>query len=259
MAKGLARFEEFAEKLVEGAFKRLRGRWLEPVEMAHQLSRAMEDNRTIGAGKIFVPNVYRVGLHPETFQQFVSFKEPLEQELASYLAEEAEIRGFEFVGRPHVVITVETGVSRGRLTIAAELAGEASPPVNRIDATQAILTDELRGVKATAPPSPREQLQLVIDQRIIPLDRPPISIGRSLDNDVILQDATVSRRHAQMVFRHGRWLLRDLHSTHGTQVNGHPVEECVLRPGDTITFGGVVVRVQAPPDAEPPPEPERAP
>ncbi len=203
--------------------------------------------------------MHRVGLHPETFQQFVSFKETLEQELASYLAEEAETRGFEFVGRPHVVITAETGVSRGRLTIAAELAGEAFPPADKIDTTQAIRTDELRGAKTAEPPRLREPLQLVIDRRIIPLNQPPISIGRSLDNDVIIQDATVSRRHAQIVFRHGRWLLRDRHSTHGTRVNGHPIEECVLRAGDTITFGDVIVRVQAPPDADPPPEPERTP
>lgn len=245
MATGLARFESFAEKLVEGAFEHLGGRRLEPVEIARRLSRAMEDNQTIGAGKIFVPNVYHVGLDPETFQHFVSFKEPLEEELASYLAEEADNRGFEFIGRPHVAITVEPGISRGRMTVSAELAGGSAGPADRIDATQTIHTDDIRDAAIAEHHLRGDPLQLVIGERIIPLSQPPISIGRSLDNAIIIQAASVSRRHAQMVFRHGRWLLRDLHSTHGTRVNGQAIEECVVRAGDTITVGDVTVRVQA--------------
>ncbi|MFQ5596110.1 MAG: FhaA domain-containing protein, partial [Anaerolineae bacterium] len=245
MATGLSRFESFAEKLVEGAFERMGGHRLEPVEIARRLGRSMEDNQTIGAGKIFVPNVYHVGLHPDTFQQFVSFKEPLEDELASYLVDKADKQGFEFIGRPHVTITVEPRISRGRLTISAQLAGGGTGPTGSIDATQAIRTDDIRSA-ATAEDHPHgEPLQLVIGQRILPLSQPPISIGRSLDNDVIIQSASVSRRHAQILFRHSRWLLRDLHSTHGTQVNGRAIEECVLRAGDTITVGDVTAHVQA--------------
>jgi hypothetical protein len=245
MATGLARFENFAEKLVEGAFERLGGRRLEPVEIARRLSRAMEDHQTISAGKVFVPNVYRVGLHPETFQQFVSFKEPLEQELSSYLADEAEHRGFNFVGRPHVTLTAETGTPRGQITVSAELAGGSPRPDADIDATQTLRVDEVRAAAAPGQDEslPAGQLQLVIGKRIIPLRQPPITIGRSLDNDVIIQAASVSRRHAQIVFRYGRWLLRDLGSTHGTRVNGHSIEECVLRAGDAIAFGEVEVQV----------------
>lgn len=256
MPKGLARFESFAEQLVEGTFDRLGGRRLEPVKIARRLSRAMEDHQTISAGKIFVPNVYRIGLHPETVQQFVSFKEPLEEELASYLAEEAERQGFDFVGRPHVILTPETGVPRGRLTVNAELAGGVSWPADDIDVTQAIRTGEIRAAAIAGQHPHAEELQLVIDQRVIPLSQPPISIGRSLDNDVIVQAASVSRRHAQIVFRHSRWLLRDLHSTHGTLVNGHAIEECVLRAGDTITLGEVTMHVQAVPPADSDEEPE---
>jgi hypothetical protein len=249
MAHRLTRFESFAEKFVEGTFDRLLGRRLEPVEIARQLTRIMEDNQTIGAGKIFVPNVYRVGLHPETFQTFVSFKEPLEAELATYLAEEAEYHGFDFIGRPHVVLTVETGVRRGRCTVHAELAGTPSGSGDHTADTQAFHIGAIRAAAIEqAQKSPLgEQLQLIVDQRIVPLRNPPISLGRSLENDVIIQAPKVSRRHAQIVFRHGRWLLRDLQSTHGTYVNGHAIEECVLRTGDTITLGDVVIKVQGQP------------
>lgn len=256
MPSGLARFEGFAEKLVEGAFERLGSRRLEPVEIARRLSRAMEDNQRISAGKIFVPNVYRIGLHPETFQQFVSFKEPLEEELASYLADEAEKLGFDFVGRPHVVLTPEPETPRGRITVTAELAGIGTGLDDTMQATQTIQAQEIRAAAQAGQHPDAAQLQLVIDGRTIPLRQPPISIGRSLDNDVIVQAASVSRRHAQIVHRHGRWLLRDLRSTHGTRVNGEPVEECVLRAGDRITFGDVEARVEAAasPDRDVPPQ-----
>lgn len=244
MAKGLARFEDFAERLVEGTFDRLRRGRPEPVDIARRLSRAMEDNQTISAGKIFVPNVYRVGLHPETFQGFVSFKEPLEEELAAYLADEAERQGFDFIGWPHVILTADTGVSHDRFTTHAELAGGGSAPADDIDMTQVMRTNEIQGPEAADQLPHAEALQLVIGPRSIPLTQGPISIGRRLDNDVIIQATSVSRRHAQIVFRHGRWLLRDLHSTYGTQVNDHVIEECVLRAGDTIRFGDVTVDVR---------------
>jgi hypothetical protein len=62
-------------------------------------------------------------------------------------------------------------------------------------------------------------------------------IGREADCDVVLVDLAVSRRHARLRFRDGRWILQDLHSTNGTTVNGEPVGRSELRPGDLISIG----------------------
>jgi FHA domain-containing protein len=62
-------------------------------------------------------------------------------------------------------------------------------------------------------------------------------IGRHLDCDVVLNDPSVSRRHARLVFRHERWVLQDLASTNGTLVNGVRVGRCELRPGDQLVVG----------------------
>ena len=53
-------------------------------------------------------------------------------------------------------------------------------------------------------------------------------IGRHPDCDVVLSSLTVSRHHARLTYRDGRWILRDLNSTNGTTVNRSPV--AVLRP-----------------------------
>jgi hypothetical protein len=61
--------------------------------------------------------------------------------------------------------------------------------------------------------------------------------------DVVLADHTVSRRHAQLRRRDGRWTIEDLRSTNGILVNGQRVGRCQLRPGDRIFLGGQQLEV----------------
>jgi pSer/pThr/pTyr-binding forkhead associated (FHA) protein len=57
----------------------------------------------------------------------------------------------------------------------------------------------------------------------------------------VIDDARVSRSHAQLRLRFGHYVVYDLGSSGGTFVNGQRIEECVLRPGDVISLGGVPV------------------
>lgn len=69
-----------------------------------------------------------------------------------------------------------------------------------------------------------------------------LSIGRAPDNGLVLKDEKVSRYHARLYYRSGRWHLVDLQSTHGTKVNGEKVEGPVkLRPNDSIRVSGVKI------------------
>lgn len=71
------------------------------------------------------------------------------------------------------------------------------------------------------------------------------AIGRSASNDVRLEDPSVSRRHARLVPRSGRYLISDAGSTAGTAVNGARVtSEHLLRSGDTIAVGDVTLRFE---------------
>lgn len=62
-------------------------------------------------------------------------------------------------------------------------------------------------------------------------------IGRSSRCDLIMEDATASRCHAQLFYREGRWILVDLDSTNGTYINDQPVQRAELLPGDVIALG----------------------
>ena len=64
-----------------------------------------------------------------------------------------------------------------------------------------------------------------------------ILIGRDRGCDLVLCEVTVSRRHARLIFRDGRWILQDLESINGTTVNGCRVGRSELRPGDHVALG----------------------
>jgi hypothetical protein len=66
-----------------------------------------------------------------------------------------------------------------------------------------------------------------------------VRIGKSGDNDVVLQGEGVSRYHAQLVrAEEGGWLLEDIGSTNGTFVNGHQVLRRRVKEEDKLVFGG---------------------
>ncbi|HUF30835.1 MAG TPA: adenylate/guanylate cyclase domain-containing protein [Gemmatimonadaceae bacterium] len=71
----------------------------------------------------------------------------------------------------------------------------------------------------------------------------PTLIGRALGCDLPLSHATVSRRHAELVCNGDEMWVRDLGSSNGTLVNGSPITESTLVPGDKVIFGEVAFQV----------------
>ena len=77
---------------------------------------------------------------------------------------------------------------------------------------------------------------------LLPLAADVVRAGRSPANDIVLDDASVSRRHALLARRgEATWILDD-RSLNGVRVNGERVSEAALRDGDVLTLGNVAVR-----------------
>lgn len=80
---------------------------------------------------------------------------------------------------------------------------------------------------------------------------PPITLGRSRDNTLVLRDELASRTHAKIYFEDGRWHLRDF-GLNGTRVDGAKVGGAVeLADGKRIKIGDVVLRFVADPKPTP--------
>ncbi len=85
------------------------------------------------------------------------------------------------------------------------------------------------------------------------LDAPVVTIGRRDENDIVIKDPTISRKHAEIRQAGGGLILVDKGSTSGTLVNGAPVSgEQPLRDGDIVTIGNnAAFAVQIHPDDRP--------
>jgi pSer/pThr/pTyr-binding forkhead associated (FHA) protein/tetratricopeptide (TPR) repeat protein len=77
---------------------------------------------------------------------------------------------------------------------------------------------------------------------VFPLDKAAVVIGRTDENDVIINHRSVSRHHAKVVREKGRYTIVDLQSANGVRVNGEEYGKVELRRGDLIDLGHVRMR-----------------
>ncbi len=76
---------------------------------------------------------------------------------------------------------------------------------------------------------------------VYPLEDESITIGRDLDNDLVIQDPEVSRQHLRLHRSQRGYLIEDLRSTNGTFINGEPLLETrCLEPNDIVKLGTVI-------------------
>jgi hypothetical protein len=88
------------------------------------------------------------------------------------------------------------------------------------------------------PPEPeREVVTLTLAGRAHPITSRSVVIGRSRECDLRITDGNASRRHAEVVQEGATYLVVDLGSTNGTEVNGRRITREKLRNGDRITIG----------------------
>lgn len=74
-----------------------------------------------------------------------------------------------------------------------------------------------------------------------------ISVGRVQGNDLMLPKGNVSKRHARLLYRDGRFIVTDLNSTNGTYVNRRRITQAtIVREGDRIYIGDFVLRIELP-------------
>lgn len=245
----LSRFEDFVENLLEGSFTRWLQSPLQPVELARRLEKAMEEQRSIGVGKVYVPNEYRILLSPESYAQFEPFRASLERELVEYLVGLAREREYTLIRRPVVLVEPLAGLSRRQVQVLARLTDYPKPPSEPAEQALAIgQTSRLDSRRV------RELLQARVPRATVvlrsqkgarfDLDKTVVSLGRALDNDVVIEDPRVSRYHAEIRLVGSRYVLVDLKSTNGSRVNGQLITQCALAPEDIVSLGGYEIVFQ---------------
>jgi pilus assembly protein CpaF len=82
------------------------------------------------------------------------------------------------------------------------------------------------------------------EQRRLMFDKPEVTIGRVQGNDIVLPKGNVSKRHARIVLKDGKFIIVDLKSTNGTYVNGRKITSpLVVKDSDKIYIGDFIMGV----------------
>lgn len=225
----LRNFEKRLEGAVEGTFAKTFRSGLQPVELAKRLVRDMAAGRTVGVdGRAVVPNRYQFTLSSTDMDRFEAAQGTLIAELAQVVRSNASENGWTLMGPPEVRFRTDDRLTKGLFRCEASLAQGADP-----------------GPAAVAPEVPvaparsahLTQMQGNRHGQRWDLSRPMTVLGRAPECDIVLTDAAASRRHAQITHSAGRFRLTDLGSTNGTTVDGAPIGEHVLAPGEIIQIG----------------------
>ncbi len=76
------------------------------------------------------------------------------------------------------------------------------------------------------------------DETLVPIHKNVLNVGRHSDNDIVVLDSRVSRRHAQIRKTRAGYMVFDVGSTGGTYVNSERVTSHLLRSGDVVSLAG---------------------
>ena len=238
----LSRVESFLERFLEAPAGRL-GASIQPVSLAKRIERAMDTNKTYGDAGVIVPNHYDLHLHPADYAAFASYRGSLEDDLAHGVLARVRHERYTLVARPRVQILSDDATRRGEIRVAANVVDQRGDRM--LDATPMPASSDTmvfnRPTGADAPDSARRAYLLVSTRgsQAVQFDLGGhlIGIGRASDNDVIVDDPMVSRHHCQLKLQHGAYGFTDLGSRNGSTVNGQPVSQVALGPGDVIRIG----------------------
>ena len=264
----LRSIEHRIESLVEGAFGRAFRSHAQPVEMARKLAKEMDDHKTISVSRVYVPNEYVLYLSP-TDREHLPPSEALVTELSDYLSEHARREGYALLSTPRVLLEEDEDLAMGEFGIATRMvqpsgarpaqeakerpAASASAPVEQAPEIGQTRVFKVAPETAAVSPSDAEEMGLartpaavVMDGKRIEITKRALVLGRSRECDVRVEDANVSRRHAEIRQENGAFWIVDLGSTNGIEVNGRRTDRAKLAGNDTIVLGRTRLVFEAP-------------
>lgn len=210
---GIARnLEKRLERLADGLSAAIFRGKMQPVDLANRLIRQADLLVSEDASGPSIPNHFSVAVNDADMVEGLD-TEQLARELSHTLESTAQDRGWRIGGPIFVRLSTDTAVGRGSIKCEAKSIPALLPAWGELA--------EHRG------------------NRHFSLRDNRVSIGRSEDSDVTIDEAEVSRLHAVLSRRGGRFWLTDLGSVNGTSVNGaragaEPIE---VGAGDMLTFG----------------------
>ncbi|SDF40313.1 FhaA domain-containing protein [Sporolituus thermophilus] len=248
MAKLLHALEAFFTNYIEGFFNKGKDTGLQPVELAKKLVKEMENQRSVGVANIYVPNHYTVFLTPPDYERIAPYGQTIADEIAAYLAKQANQRGYVMPGRPKVEFIPDEKLQQGQFRFASRFT-VVSPSENIVekmgDLSETKVYKKLSPLEVACKSVPLTGMITVVEGLDVGLKADVgvnrVNIGRREGNELPLTDMNTSRLHAYIVYEEGAHVIYDARSLNGTYVNGHRITRKKLRSGDRIKVGNSLI------------------
>lgn len=229
MSQALNRLEARLQRLIEEGTARLFSGEDMRKELEARLCESMETEVAFNAeGQLVAPHVYTIEVNTAHAEALKS-NAVLLDELSAEMVRQAEELQIHLLERPVVHISPAEDMPTGEFRVRCAAAGKT------LEETQS-----LKGLQQIKGPRiPPGAFLIVNGAEIYSLTEAIINIGRKKDNQLVLDDPHVSRRHAQLRAITGQYHFFDLSSTGGSEINGQKVKNAVLHAGDVIRLAGV--------------------
>ena len=226
------RFEDLAQRLIEGSLSRLLGERLQPETVLRSLVQAIEDAQVLGAqGEALAPNHFWVTLSEQDLTPLEYYHAGLADELSENVRQIMLQMGLRLDMPPRIFLRGVRELGLRQVSVTARwIPPDLPASTTTAQAAQAISL-------------PRHPFLIVDGRRQIALSHELVRIGRSRENDVVVDDRRVSRHHLELRWQADltKFLSVDLNSTGGTKLNGYPIQQCSLEAGDVLSLGGVEI------------------
>jgi hypothetical protein len=230
MKTSLQKLESWLENWIEGSIDKMVGTSVSPAVLASKLAGAMEDGLITDDREVKrAPDYFQVSVHPNTLEQLNVKIPDLREYLSSGLYEAATSQDFLIASSPKINFFSDPSLSENQ--IIATAWHQTSP----LDQT----IDHRNQNNSNSFSVPDGAFLIVDGDYHFQLDKPVVNIGRRRDNQLVLSSSLVSRLHAQIRVRNGRFVIFDVGSKSGTLVHDHPVKQHILQPGDVVTIADV--------------------
>jgi hypothetical protein len=245
----LRNLEEKIAGLVEGTFGRVFRSEVRPVELARKLAKEMDAHRTVSLTRTYVPNEYVIWLSPDDRLRYEGVEQEVIDELAGYLLEHARRERLALISRPKIGFRTDERLTLGEFGIQARTVKAVAGEAQQADHGNTMIysaADLPAEAPVETPPRLATRAALTVAGKRHVIAASGATIGRSRDCDVVLDDANVSRRHAEVRRSSGGgWTIADLGSTNGVRVNGREITGTQpLAAGDHVVVGTVDARFE---------------
>lgn len=240
--------ENGIEKAIRTAFTTGSRKRVEAVEIASALRRELDQECfTTPSGRTMAPNVFTVQFSDDDFPRAQEWGTQLAEELCDVVIRHARSQAYTLQGAVRVSFTRNPDLDAGEFHIASVAERTDAPAAPSGSSPGAATAGAPR-----APAPPRETTRyddaaepvvrqvpvIEVAGERFSLNAAHVSVGRSAEADITVEDSGVSRKHLEIVRQGGHYLAVDLGSTNGSYVDGERLHGRIeLVDGSVITLG----------------------